>query len=322
MTEMLRMDDTFLREEERDGFTVPAMMKRAWAAELKMLDQLQDFFKAHQLTYFAEVGTLLGAIRHQGFIPWDDDLDIGMPREDYMKLQSLAGQLPEPLRLKSFYVQEDFNQFHTVVSNCREAKLTWDEKRMEEYYGCPFIVGIDIFPFDYIPADPNMRKLQKLLYNMAHVMAFSYDEVFQNPSDSARMQKYEKDLHTVEEYCHITFDYDEAIKPQIWRLADNIAMQCKEADAAYFDYYPRMVLVEDATPYLREKEWYQSYREVPYEMTTINVPTGAEKALERFYGDWKTPVYVGTEHEYPFYKKQVEFFELAGYGEELKNIGT
>ncbi len=317
---MITFPESFFQEEERDDFLVPAMMKHAWAAELKLLDQLRIFLEAHQLTYFAEVGTLLGAIRHGGFIPWDDDLDIGMPREDYMKLQSLAGELPEPLRLKSFYVQDNFDQFHAVVSNTRETKLSWDEKRTEEYFGCPFIVGIDIFPFDYIPADPNVRKLQKLLYNMAHVMAFSYDEVFSGQPDTARIQKYEQDLHTVEEYCHITFDYDEPIKPQIWRLADNIAMQCREEEAAYYDYYPRMVLAEDATRYLRDKEWYQSYREVPFETTTIRVPKNAGKALERFYGDWKTPVNAVTEHEYPFYKKQIEYFELAGYGDRLKNL--
>lgn len=317
---MITFPEDFFQDEERDGFLVPAMMKHAWAAELKLLDQLRSFLEEHQLTYFAEVGTLLGAIRHHGFIPWDDDLDIGMPRADYMKLQSLAGELPEPLRLKSFYVQDNFDQFHAVVSNTREAKLSWDEKRIEEYFGCPFIVGIDIFPFDYIPADPNMRKLQKLLYNMAHVMAFSYDEVFTGQPDTAAIQKYEKDLHTVEEYCHVSFDYDEPIKPQIWRLADNIAMQCREEEAAFFDYYPRMVLVEDATPYLRNKEWYRSCREVPFETSTIRVPNDAEKALERFYGDWRTPVNEVTEHEYPFYKKQIEFFELAGYGDLLKSL--
>lgn len=317
---MIDLPESFFKEEERSGFTVPSLMKRTWAAELKLFDEFREFLSKHGLTCFAEVGTLLGAIRHKGFIPWDDDLDIGMPREDYRKLQEIAGELPSPLRLKSFYTQEHFNQFHAVISNSREEKLTWNEERMEGYFGCPFIVGIDIFPFDYIPKDPNMRKLQKLLYNMAHVMAFSYDEVFSGQPDTEKVQKYERDLHTVEEYCHVTFDYDEPIKPQIWRLADQIAMQCAPEEAAYYDYYPRMVLAEDATPWLRRKEWYEKLKSVPFETTEISVPFEAEKALEAFYGDWRTPVYVGTEHTYPFYKGQVEFFELAGYGDQLAKM--
>ena len=62
--------------EVRDDFEIPAMMKRAWAAELEVLSVIADVCERYHLQYFADYGTLLGAVRHKGFIPWDDDIAV------------------------------------------------------------------------------------------------------------------------------------------------------------------------------------------------------------------------------------------------------
>ncbi len=316
---MVSFPETFFLEEEREGFLVPSLMKRTWAAQMKVLAQLQDFFALHGLTYYAEMGTLLGAMRHKGCIPWDDDLDIAMPRGDYMKLQELARELPSPLRLKSFYVQEDFKEFHSVVSNSRETKLTWNEERMSEYFGCPFIVGIDIFPFDAIPKEPKARKLQKLLFAMAHQLAYAYEDTFRDPADTERIGEYEKNLHQLENYCQVTFDYDQPIQPQIFLLGDRIAMSCRKEDAEDFDYHVRFSGLPDEAV-MRRAEWYQKTISVPYETMEILVPKDAEKVLEVIYGDWRTPVRVMGSHDYPFYKGQMEYFIWKGHGAELEKL--
>jgi len=61
---------------------------------LEMIRWFHDFCESHNLRYYALGGTMLGAVRHQGFIPWDDDLDVGMPREDYEKLYTLMKYHP------------------------------------------------------------------------------------------------------------------------------------------------------------------------------------------------------------------------------------
>ena len=63
-------------------------------ALVQMLDQLVEYLEAHGLRYYLVGGTLLGAVRHKGFIPWDDDIDIGMPRSDYEKLIRLEAEEP------------------------------------------------------------------------------------------------------------------------------------------------------------------------------------------------------------------------------------
>ena len=66
----------YFEDEVRDGFYVPAQMKHAWAAQLEVLNDIDKACTENEIQYFAEWGTLLGAVRHHGFIPWDDDMDI------------------------------------------------------------------------------------------------------------------------------------------------------------------------------------------------------------------------------------------------------
>ena len=94
----------FFLDEVREGFYVPAMMKRAWAAEIEILFEIDKICEKHGLHYCIDYGTLLGAIRHRGFIPWDDDIDIMMMREDYEIFSKVANaELPEELSFCSIY---------------------------------------------------------------------------------------------------------------------------------------------------------------------------------------------------------------------------
>ena len=92
----------FFLDEVREGFYVPAMMKRAWAAELEILVEIDKICEKHKLHYYIDYGTLLGAVRHKGFIPWDDDIDIMMFRHDYEIFSEVAqAELPEELLFHS-----------------------------------------------------------------------------------------------------------------------------------------------------------------------------------------------------------------------------
>ena len=82
----LVLPEDFLNEETRDGFLVTQSTKAIWAIELDLLNEFMHVCEENNLSYYAIGGTLLGAIRHRGFIPWDDDIDIAMKREEYEKL--------------------------------------------------------------------------------------------------------------------------------------------------------------------------------------------------------------------------------------------
>ena len=84
--------DSFTQPEIRCGYYVSDSMKKVWAIELDLIRKFVEVCDKHGLRYFMDGGTLLGAVRHQGFIPWDDDADMIMPREDYNKLWYVAAE--------------------------------------------------------------------------------------------------------------------------------------------------------------------------------------------------------------------------------------
>lgn len=84
---MISIPNSYLEDEIRDGFYIPSITKRTWAMELSVLDLIDEICRKHDIKYFADWGTYLGAVRHGGFIPWDDDLDICMHRNEFERFK-------------------------------------------------------------------------------------------------------------------------------------------------------------------------------------------------------------------------------------------
>ena len=81
----MRFDESYLQGEYRDGFYVSSMVKRSFASQMEVLEVVDRICKSYGIKYFADWGTMLGTVRHHGFVPWDDDIDICMLRDDYEK---------------------------------------------------------------------------------------------------------------------------------------------------------------------------------------------------------------------------------------------
>ena len=151
------------------------MKKKLESEEIKriqvsILDEFVGFCKEYNLRYFIMFGTLLGAVRHKGFIPWDDDIDVVMPRKDYDR-----------------FISEYYSIDNTYVLNCPErnedypytsAKLYDSRTEVKEYRILPYKIGvnIDIFPLDDVGSDVvRLRKFifyLKIVGKLADILAY------------------------------------------------------------------------------------------------------------------------------------------------------
>lgn len=133
-------------------------LRKLQLVDLAILKEVDALCKVHNLTWYMIGGTLLGAVRHKGFIPWDDDIDIAMPRKDYEKFLEIAkGSLSQHLQIINFETNPDYRYYITRVMNL---KTKVAEKRAATFEGTTH-ASIDIFPID---GTPNNKLLKKIYY--------------------------------------------------------------------------------------------------------------------------------------------------------------
>ena len=102
------INESFLREETVCDFFVDEKRKKLWAVLLDMLIEFDKICSKYGLKYFMIYGSLLGTIRHHGFIPWDDDIDVAMPRKDYEVFIQLGKEFKHPLFLQTPYTDRGY----------------------------------------------------------------------------------------------------------------------------------------------------------------------------------------------------------------------
>ncbi|MBR3151068.1 MAG: LicD family protein [Erysipelotrichaceae bacterium] len=146
------------------------------AIQLELLKCFDEFCRTHGLKYFALHGTLLGAVRHHGFIPWDDDVDLGMPREDYDRLVELYPNEKGYPYLQS--MGKEGRIFYGGYAKFRDEDSVAIENHNRYFHGHKG-VAIDILPLDYCDEDPEKRK--KLQKKITEVQRCIYARCYPRP---------------------------------------------------------------------------------------------------------------------------------------------
>lgn len=150
----------FLDEEPRT-LIVSRRRKEIWAVELDLLAQLDQVCKKHGIRYFCDGGTVLGAIRHGGFVPWDDDIDVIMSRAEYEKLNAIAPtEFKHPYFWQTNETDPGSARGHAQLRNSETTGILKSEMAGgKAFFDFNQGLFIDIFPFDNLPDDPDERRV-------------------------------------------------------------------------------------------------------------------------------------------------------------------
>ena len=247
-----------------------------WNAVINgVLRQYIAICKEHHLTYFCCGGTAIGAVRHQGMIPWDDDVDVFMPRPDYDRFIQIASQqLPEGLELVTPYNKKDYHLFF--------AKLCDKHTTLQEEQDVPCVYGlyIDIFPIDGAPDDIEDARAMIRLFTKTkhkleaistHVSFLAYLNLLEEPKEWGRFARKTIGFFLRKWYrCHLLKQLSDISYRYSYDSASLVAVYCGS-------YGPKEVF---------PKAWLQGTKTFLYEGMEVDLPTGYDEYLRQYYGDY------------------------------------
>ena len=295
---MMTFNNTYFEDEVRDGFFVPSEIKRAWAAELEVLSEIDRICKKHKIQYFADWGTLLATVRHEGFIPWDDDLDIVMKREHYRRFMEIAQtELPEGFSAYNFRNHDNLWLFLGRVVG--KQRICFEEDHLERFHQFPYIAGVDIFVLDYVSRDKEaeQKRDELALYTIALA-----DMIGEGKGNAAVI---EQELKNLEQICKIRIPRGLSnieMRRELYGVVELLFGWFKEEEADELTQLFPFGLKPDG--YRISKKCYEKALELPYENTRIPVPVQYCEMLEKKYGDYMRLVRDAGSHDYPFFEAQ------------------
>ena len=296
---MVYFPDNYFEKEIRNGFEVSSMMKRAWAGQIEVLSVIREICERHNILWFADYGTLLGAVRHKGFIPWDDDMDIGMTRDNLNNFIKYAkDELPDEYKLLCMDLEPQYDSLIVRVVN--STAVSMDKERLYKFHGCPYVLGIDIFPMDYLSRDEEERKLH---IQIIGIILGAVDAMSSPEGDPLEVVHF---FQNVEALTGTKVDRNKPVRIALLSLVEKLFCIYKSDEADEVAGLWRIVYQED---FHFPKEWFSDLVEVPFETITIPIPREYDKILRLKIGDnYMTPIRQET-HNYPFYKTQEKILE-------------
>ena len=237
-------------------------LRKYQLVELEILLVIDKICRDNNLKYWIDAGTLLGAVRHKGFIPWDDDCDICMPRDDYQKLNDIIEKsLPSDLQFGSRYTKNWVQKHKTEKHGFMQIYYTKNFKGFDIQVNKEHIGAyIDIFPVDSIEEGMCDKFRYKTINKIIH------------------MERKEKD--TIKDY---TKHFLQKIPLEnIW------INKCKKLDndnkSKYLVYGVETVFME--SKYMQRKEDIYPLIELEFEGKNLYAPSNYENYLRTLYGDY------------------------------------
>lgn len=256
-------------------------LRKVWRVELDLLKKFDSFCVRHGLKYFADSGTLLGAVRHSGFIPWDDDMDFVMLRKDYDKFIKLAkNEFEHPYFIQTGYSDSGYFGGLCHIRNSETTailKCNWPHAKYNQG------IFIDIFPLDGVIENKMLKKIQDFLKKFLCVVL--WNKYYRKIGKINLLKKMLVFPLTVFPQKMLFGLYEAVCK------VGNIFPHSKVCEISYF-----------GTSAERKKCAYEKTIFLKFEDTKVPVPEMFHEILFSMYGsDYMTPKRVPSDHGETFF---------------------
>lgn len=255
-------------------------LKKAQEASLEILLAVDRICRANGIRYLMDAGTLLGAVRHGGFIPWDDDIDIAMTRENYEALKRLlrSGKnlLPDNME---FILPDEYRNgraFYDFTPRIiyKNSRRHGDSREMDYYEGKLNHLWVDIFILDNLPDDPFLdrwtRLCQKVIYGLSMPKRYRLELGKYSGMDLLRVAA----LSAAGRF----FSMRRLFALQEWLSRK---YEKKHTRRLYYSNYQPDYLHDTLN-----REWSEQVTELTFEGHQLMAPAGFEEVLQEIYGDY------------------------------------
>ena len=292
----LELPEHFLDEEVRSGYTVTEKMKKVWAVELDLLCKLDEVCRQMGLNYYLDSGSLLGAIREKGFIPWDDDIDVVMLRDDYEQLVNNGQRyFEEPYFLQTAYSDPRYYNCH---ANLRNSKTTGILPHQGKKSPINQGIFIDIFVLDGIPENRKTAIKEIKKQNRYRTMIRSMTSKF----DSSKIIKSTVKA-ALGSLCRILYHSPE----KVYSLSRTEAMKWEDSkyvDKLWWRSNPKRI-------HYLEKKWFSQPQMVQFEWLQFPVPANYDDILTEYYGmDYNKPQHAPNAHGTVIFNAEISYLDF------------
>ena len=300
----MQFPESFFEEEERSGYTVSSEMKKIWAVELDLLNEAMRVCRKYDIKYYVDAGTLLGTIRHGGFVPWDDDIDIVMSRSEYQRFCEIAEkEFKDPYFFQTDETDHGSTRGHAQLRNSNTTGII----KTELDYKYPFNQGIfiDIFPNDNVPANRKKREELGLQIDKYFSKSKRYCFYYYEINTSKGIKKPIKWL-----YLKLFRLFNKGYHNKYFEKLESVKCSYNQEES---DRVSNLCLgSKHIERYMIKKKWIEKTELKPFEMLQVPVPTGYKYILKHLYGDWEKYVVGTTIHGGVIFdtdKSYIEYFK-------------
>lgn len=252
-------------------------LRKLQLCELEILKYFISICEEHGFTYYISGGTFLGAVRHKGFIPWDDDVDVAMPRSDYEKFLKLFEDNDKKFKISTYKDTSETVHYQAKLMDSSIQLLNTSGQENQVWSA-----WIDIFPLDGMPNNFFLRKLHglHLMYLRARLKFTCFDQV-------NLKEKHRNIIERTLIFIGLHTNFMKNGSPITY--LDKIDKCLKKYPSEKSNYYINFMGAYKLKSVLRKDVYYQEGATYDFEGMKLFGPKNYDKYLSHFYGDYMTP---------------------------------